>query len=245
MTAPVDSRRRFLMAAGLAGAAPFGTADAETVLTLQKQPVQKPGEKARIGAAEHLMREHGVIRRVLLVYRQSAGRLRSNPANVDPQPIVDAAKLFRAFGEDFHQKEIEETLIFPALRKVGGPAADHVDVLVAQHDRGRSITDYILETAGKGTIGSGDVEPLQRAFIGIDLMFANHTAREDTIVIPAWRAALSGPRLSEIGRKIEEVRRARFGKLGFAEAVAEIGRIEQSMGFADLAEFTVPAPSKI
>ena len=51
---------------------------------------------------------------------------------------------------------LEEPHIFPVVKKAGGAAAAYVDVLKAQHDRGREITDYILAVAGKGAIGTGD-----------------------------------------------------------------------------------------
>ena len=59
------------------------------------------------------MREHGVLRRVLLVYaesaRVSARRRRRSP----PTLLRKAAQLFREFGEDYHEKKLEETYIFP------------------------------------------------------------------------------------------------------------------------------------
>jgi hypothetical protein len=127
-------------------------------------------------------------------------------------------------------------------RKVGGPAAAYVDILITQHQRGREITDYVLAVTAKGAIGTGDAEPLARALDSIELMYANHAAREDTIVFPAWKDALSAHQLDEMGDKFEDIEREQFGKDGFADAVAQIGRIEQALGLADLAQFTAPPP---
>jgi hypothetical protein len=41
------------------------------------------------------MREHGVLRRVLLVYIESVPRLRSDPKSLPPAAIARAARLFR------------------------------------------------------------------------------------------------------------------------------------------------------
>jgi hypothetical protein len=101
--------------------------------------------------------------------------------------------LFRSFGEDYHGKKLEETYIFPALKKAGGPAADYVDILIAQNRRGREITDYVLAVTSKGAIGSGDAEPLANALDNLELMYENHAAREDTIVFPAWNALSATP----------------------------------------------------
>jgi len=150
--------------------------------------------------------------------------------------------LFRSFGEDYHERKLEEALIFPAVRKAGGAAAVYVDVLIAHHNRGREITDYILAVTGKEAIGAGDAEPLARAFDSLDLMYANHAARKDTIVFPAWKNALSERRLDEMGDKFEDIERQQFGRDGFEDAVAQIGHIEQALGFAELAQFTAPPP---
>jgi len=80
------------------------------------------------------MREHGVLRRALLVYSEAAGKLRSNPSAVPLDSLQKVARLFRAFGEDYHERKLEEAYIFPAVKKAGGPAAAYPDILVAQHD---------------------------------------------------------------------------------------------------------------
>jgi hypothetical protein len=59
-----------------------------------------------------------------------------------------------------------------------------VDVLTAQHSRGREITAYILSVTSKGQIGAADGMPLANAFDAFELMYANHTARGGTIVFP-------------------------------------------------------------
>ena len=158
------------------------------------------------------------------------------------EPIVQTAKLFRSFGEDYHEKKLKEAYIFPVVKR--GAAAAYVDVLKAQHDRGREVTDYILTMAGKGSIGTSDVEPLARAFETFVLMYQNHTAREDTIVFPAWKDALSERQLREMGDKFEDIEHRTFGKDGFDDAVAQIGEIEQALGFGDISQFTAPPPPR-
>jgi hemerythrin superfamily protein len=75
-------------------------------------------------------------------------------------------------------------------------------------------------------------------------MYEHHAAREDTIVFPAWKDALSGDQLDEMGEKFEEIERQQFGKDAFEDAVAQIGRIEQALGIADISQFTAPPPLK-
>jgi hemerythrin-like domain-containing protein len=239
-----DAHRRRMLAVGMAGAglllSPLGSVAAPAAEKKKKQ-----AEEKEVGAVEDLMREHGVLRRALLVYIETVPKLRANPSGIDAGALAQTAKLFRSFGEDYHERKLEEAHLFPALRKAGGPAAGYVDVLIAQHNRGRDITDYILAVTGKGTVGSGDAEPLARVFETFVLMYQNHTAREDTIVFPAWKDAVSERQLREMGDKFEDIERQQFGKDGFEDAVKQIGQIEQALGFADLAQFTAPPPPKV
>ncbi|HEY2482680.1 MAG TPA: hypothetical protein VGI30_10855, partial [Caulobacteraceae bacterium] len=46
-----------------------------------------------VSATEDLMREHGVLRRILVVYRAVAPMLRANPAQVDAVALGQAADL--------------------------------------------------------------------------------------------------------------------------------------------------------
>jgi len=186
------------------------------------------------------MREHGVIRRVLVVYRESAARLRTKGASVSPDALQKAAKLIRTFGEDYHEKQLEETHLFPVVKKAGGPAAAQVDTLVAQHQRGREITEYILAVTQK-SVGATSREPLARVLETFARMYEEHAAQEDTVVFPAWKKALSAKQLDEMGDLFEDIEHKAFGKDGFDDAVERIAAIEKDLG-VDLAELMAPPP---
>ncbi len=238
-----DLQRRRMLTAGIAGASLFLSSQSFGPARAAERG-KKRGEEREVGAVEDLMREHGVLRRALLVFIEIVPKLRANPAGVDAGAIAGTAKLFRSFGQDYHEKKLEEAYIFPAVRRAGGPAAGYVDVLITQHNRGREIIDYILSVAGKGVIGTGDAEPLARVLEVFVLMYQNHAAREDTILFPAWKEALSERQLHQMGDKFEDIERQTFGKDGFEDAVKQIAQIEQTLGFADLAQFTAPPPPK-
>src|SRR3954453_1088873 len=221
-----DLQRRRMLTAGIAGAS--------LVLSCQSfKPAgaaergKKRGEEREVGAVEDLMREHGVLRRALLVYIETVPKLRVSPGSLDADAVARTAKLFRSFGEDYHERKLEEAHIFPSVRKADGPAAAYVDVLIAQHNRGREITDYILGVAGKGVIGTGDAEPLARVLETFVLMYQNHAAREDTVLFPAWKEALSERQLHEMGDKFEDIKLRTFGDDGFENAVKQIAQIGQ------------------
>jgi len=200
-----------------------------------------PKDEHGVGAAEDMMREHGVIRRVIVVYREAAARLRSKQGPVAPDALQKAAKVLRTFGEDYHEKQLEEVNVFPALMKGGGKLADMANVLIAQHQRGRELTDYVLAVTQRA-IGAQAAEPLARALESFSRMYEMHAAIEDTIVFPAWKKTMSPKDLDEIGERFEDIERKALGKDAFEGAVDQIAAIEKSLGI-DLAAMTAaPAP---
>jgi hemerythrin-like domain-containing protein len=196
------------------------------------------GKEDDVGAVEDLMREHGVLRRAILVFRACAGRLTVDQI-VDAQALHRTAQLFRTFGEDYHEKKLEEDNIFPQVKKAGGAAAALVDVLLAQHQRGREIISHVLDATNGTTF---DNRAMASALQSFELMYEHHAAREDTILFPAWKKAIGAHEVEEMGDKFEDIEKAQFGGDGFDMAVKQIGEIEQTLGLANLAAFTAPPP---
>jgi hemerythrin-like domain-containing protein len=238
----IDQKRRDLLRdSALLGAAVISTGLLNVADAAQAS--EQKGKEPEVTATEDLMREHGVIRRALLVYSEVVPKLRQNPASVDAAAIRKTAQLFRDFGENYHEKMLEEEHIFPRIRKMGKPALTrYADILVAQHQRGREITDYILAVTNASRIASANAEPLARVFEGFFRMYANHAAREDTIIFPAWKTNFTDKQLDEIGDQFEEIEHKMFGKDGFDDAEEKISGIEKTLGLSDLAQFTPPAP---
>ena len=197
-----------------------------------------------VTATEDLMREHGILRRALLVYSAAAIKLRADASAIAPDALQKTAKLFRTFGEEYHEKRLEEAYIFPAVKKVGGEAATYPDILIAQHNRGREITDYIINVTQGAKLGTVKAEALAQSLEAFVLMYRNHAAREDTIIFPAWKQTLSGKQLDEMNDKFEDIEHEQFGEDGFEDAVKQISAIENSVGLADISQFTAPPPPR-
>jgi hemerythrin-like domain-containing protein len=231
---PLTRRELIAKAATLSTATFFAPA-------LLRAEVKEP----EVTATEDLMREHGVLRRALLVYTEVIPKIRTSAAVLDAAALYRTGTLFRDFGENYHEKMLEEQHIFPIVHKSGGKLAMLTDVLAAQHARGREITDYLLAVTKSGRISKGNAEPLARSLEAFVLMYRNHAAREDTIVFPAWKKHFSDKQLDELSDQFEEIEHKMFGKDGFDDAVEKIGGIETALGFADLSQFTAPPPPKI
>lgn len=236
-----QARREWLVGLSSLGAAAVLIGCKKSASTESEVANEPADEEVEVTATEDLMREHGILRRALLVYQESAMKLRHG-AGIPPEPLQKTAKLFRAFGEEYHEKRLEEVYIFPAVKKVGGAAGGYADVLIAQHQRGREITDFITAaTAGPKGL-TGNVEAFAGALESLARMYEHHAAIEDTIVFPAWKKTINSEGLDEMNEKFEAIEHEQFGEDGFENALKEITEIEQSLGLIDLGQFTAPIP---
>ena len=244
-----ETRRQLLTTLSLAGAGALlvgCTAPQNRTggATNEENKEPGPGESTplEVTATEDLMREHGILRRALLVYQESAVRLKEDPAAVPAEALEKTAQLFRVFGEDYHERRLEEAYIIPVIRK--SPAAGYADVLLAQHARGREITDYLLSVSKEDRISANRVADVVKALESFVRMYEHHAAIEDTVVFPAWKSTLGEQEFDELGAKFEEIETQQFGGDGFDAALKRMEDIETSLGLATLDMFTAPPPPK-
>jgi hemerythrin-like domain-containing protein len=187
-----------------------------------------------VSTNEDLMREHGILKRVLLVYDEIIRRIRSGQ-DFQAQAVTDSATIIRKFIEDYHEK-LEEDHLFPRFRKAG-KLVDLVTVLYAQHQAGRRITDGILSTAG--SLKSADERNLlARNLEAFNRMYAPHEAREDTVLFPALRKVVSSHEYDAMGEQFEKIERTTFGGDGFDIYLDKVTAIEKQLGIYDLSQFT-------
>ncbi|MEJ2721836.1 MAG: hemerythrin domain-containing protein, partial [bacterium] len=215
-----SDRREFLLAAGVYGAAVAASVAVPLrAIAADDEKMDKEAD-AEISAPEDLMREHGVLDRILLVYEEGLRRMRSKE-NVPPDAFHRPAALVRSFVEDYHE-QLEETFIFPRFEK-GNELVELVGVLRRQHAAGRRLTDIVLRNAVKDAFTSEEsrqaVTGACRSFIR---MYRPHAAREDTVLFPALYGLLGGKTVKELGEQFEEQEHRRFGEGGFHKAVEEV-----------------------
>src|SRR5271166_1633990 len=144
-----DDRRRFLAATAALGIGTLGISS-RPVRGEDKPKDDKKGEEEEVGATEDLMREHGVLNRILLIYEEGLRRLRAKE-EVTPDIFHKPATLVRKFVEDYHER-LEEKFIYPEFEKAS-KLVDLVKVLREQHEAGRKVTDVILHSATADRFG--------------------------------------------------------------------------------------------
>lgn len=190
----------------------------------------------KVSPPEDLMREHGVLNRILLIYEDGLCRL-SGCRPFEAEPVRASADIVRRFIEDYHER-LEEQYLFPRFRKLH-QLVDLVDTLEAQHKAGRRLTETVLALATPG----GERERAQcdrlaaamEAFIRV---YRPHEAREDTVLFPALREIVSPHEFDALGETFEDCEHALFGREGFEGVVAQIAELEKRLGIYDLAQFT-------
>src|SRR6266487_3473586 len=135
----VPNRRVFLRSGIIfSGAALAGAA------LLRGGENDKQSKEIEVGPPEDLMREHGVLKRVLLIYGEALRRLYAKQ-DLLPEALADAAGIIRSFVEDYHEK-LEEDFLFPRFEKAN-QLVDLVKVLREQHQAGRRVTDITTRFA--------------------------------------------------------------------------------------------------
>src|SRR5438876_11701960 len=225
------NRRVFLRSGIILGGAALAGAG-------QLPGAEKKGEEKEIevGPPEDLMREHGVLKRVLLIYGEALRRLDAKQ-DFPPDALADAAGIIRSFIEDYHEK-LEEDFLFPRFEKAN-QLVDLVKVLRTQHQAGRRVTDITLRFANLQSL-KNDSERAQliasmQQFIR---MYNPHEAREDTLLFPAFRKIVSPHEFDSLGEDFEKQEDERFGQEGFEKVVDRVAGIEKRLGIYDLAQFT-------
>jgi hemerythrin-like domain-containing protein len=191
-------------------------------------------EEEDVSTNEDLMREHGILKRVLLAYDEIIRRIRVRQ-DFPPQAVIDGATIIRKFIEDYHEK-LEEDHLFPRFRKAG-KLVDLVTILLAQHQAGRRITERVLATAGSMK-SEDDRSRLARDLEVFNRMYAPHEAREDTVLFPALHKIVSPHEYDAMGEQFERIERTTFGGDGFDIYLDKVTVLEKQLGIYDLAQFT-------
>ncbi len=186
-----------------------------------------------VSPAEDLMREHGVLNRIMLLYDYCKEQVAGNKT-FDLAPLHAAAGLIRSFIEDYHEM-LEEKFVFPRLINAN-QMVDQVQILFVQHHAGRSLTEQIIiQTAGTSPV---DPQKLVSLLDTFNRMYRPHEAREDTIIFPALRRIVSRNEYNSLGEDFEKKEHELFGSDGFESVVNKVAGLEKQLGIYDLAGFT-------
>ncbi len=226
-------RREFLKTVGIAGVgmaagsrAAFGAAEA----------VQAAEAQVPVTATEDLMREHGLIERMMTIYQECGDRLSANvevPAGV----FLNTGVVIDEFVQSYHEM-LEEKHIFPLFEKAG-KLTDLMAVLRRQHQVGKELAGRIELHAGKGNLLAPDTKAaLVPICYGYARMYRAHMGREDTLVFTAVRELVTPDEFRRMGEQFDALEDQMLKEHGYEREVGRVADIEKTLGIADLDKFT-------
>ena len=230
----VNERRAFLkkgLAAGAVGLTGFG------LITGCNNEKEEEGEIG-VSPPEDLMREHGVLNRILLIYDNCNKHLLDG-TEFPLESLYNSAQLIRNFIEEYHEM-LEEKHLFPRFEKAG-KLVQLVQVLRAQHAVGRTYTNQIIDlTKNSSLSGNEEADKLATLLESFNYMYRPHEAREDTVLFPALREIVSKNEFYSMGEDFEKLEHKLFGEDGFDTIVDKVAGIEKQLGIYELSKFTRP-----
>jgi hemerythrin-like domain-containing protein len=237
MAAQIESgKRNLLKMAAIAGATFAGGLIVPSALAAKSK--RKDSEKEKEGEVtppEDLMREHGVLDRLLLVYEAGLRKFALNE-DFDPAIITTTAETVRDFIENYHEKS-EEEAVFPRFKKAR-KMVPLVDTLLTQHQAGRRVTQAILQSAPGSRKDGDDRKRLVASIQSFITMYRPHAAREDTELFPLLRSVVSAHEYDAMAEDFEKKEHQLFGEDGFEMMVKRVAGLEQQIGINDLSQFT-------
>jgi hemerythrin-like domain-containing protein len=227
--APKESRRNFLvksgMLIGIAGL--FGPAGCT-----RPEPEAKAWE---VAPTEDLMREHGVLQRLMLIYDEIGNRLKQGQEF--PLPVLgDANELIRRFMQEYHELN-EQFHVFNRFSNAG-KFVELVAVLYQQHLAGRRLIDKVQSMSTADHLQNPAERLKVAAYLHLfNQTYRHHAAWEDTVLFPAFRSVISPKDFAALGVTFAKEEQKRFGPNGFEKIVAQVADLEKKLSIYDLQQF--------
>lgn len=181
-------------------------------------------------AVEDLMREHGLLNRILIIYDEIIRRHKTNEY-IDNEIVLTSAYIIRTFVEDYHEK-MEEDYVFPVFIEKN-VFVDLINELRNQHELGRKLTDEIINQS-LTVIKVDNAEKIVKSMLLFNQMYRIHEAREDTIVFPEFKKLITKKYYEELGEKFEHTEEQIFGEDGFEKNLKIVELIEKKLNIFDI-----------
>ncbi|MBO9703302.1 MAG: hemerythrin domain-containing protein [Sporocytophaga sp.] len=227
--------RRTFLSTGILFMTATGIGGGSFLTGCENKEEKEEKEEKEVSPPEDLMQEHGILKRILLIYDACQMHL-MNKKTFPMEAISSSADIIRTFIEDYHEKQ-EEDYIFPRFRKAN-KLTDLVQVLLEQHNAGRKVTDEILQISKATNRREKENQRLIELLSMFNTMYNPHEAREDTVLFPAFRKIVSQHEYDSLGEEFEKNEHKKFGEDGFTSMVDKVASIEKQLGIYELSQFT-------
>ena len=223
-----ESRRTFLVKGGMLIAA----ASLSGVACWRGPAKEGPA----IPPTEDLLLEHGVLRRIMLIYDDLVRRLNQGE-DIPGHVLTEANDIIRRFGQDYHERH-EERYVFNRFSKAG-KMVKLVAILSQQHLAGRKLLDKIKTQGSPDNLKKLLERPrIAELLISFNQLYRHHAAWEDTVLFPAFRAVTTPQDFAAVGETFAQEEDKLFGRDGNDKVVEQVAGLEKVLGIHDLQQYT-------
>jgi len=191
-------------------------------------------EEFEVPLTEDLMREHGILNRILLIYEEVIYRIDHNQ-DFPADALLKAVDIIKTFIEEHHE-HMEERYLFPLFEHNNQEVA-LVKTLKIQHTKGREITDTVQQLLSNPLTLEAK-QAIRNSLKNFITMYRPHEAREDTVIFPKIREFLSDEEFDELGETFELLEHELLGENGFENIVQTVEDIEKALDIYVLEQFT-------
>ncbi|HTX43915.1 MAG TPA: hemerythrin domain-containing protein, partial [Methanocella sp.] len=195
------------------------------------QPLKARGEELEekeSSPMEDLMKEHGAIERILLIYQRMIEKAITGQ-EVDVSVINRASKMVDEYVSKHHEQD-EEKYVFPKFREANY-IVDLVDTLEHQHNVSRRLNQQVMELSAKGAEITQDEAVRLLDLCGMFInMYLPHISRENTIVFPTFFDIVSPEYVEDMKEKMEDREEKILGETGFRGFVGRVAALEKEVG---------------
>lgn len=182
--------------------------------------------QSHVSVGEEIMREHGVLERIMLIYEQIMERLIDD--DFQHKILGRAARLVDEFIHDYHE-EMEERRVFPVFVK-DGKHIELVKRLRAQHDTAQAITQELLGMSKlielENTSTANRLIDLIDGFTGI---YRPHSAWEATVLMPELQEMIGDEAYMAMGDEFQAEAQDLFGEDAFHQILGRVEQMEQEL----------------
>lgn len=192
-------------------------------------------EDFEIPLTEDLMREHGLLNRILLIYEEIIKKI-DNDTDFSIITLNNAVNIIKSFIEDYHEK-LEEDYIFPLFEK-NKKEIKLIKTLRTQHNKGRDITAQLQKLTMKASLDQKTKNVIKKLLQKFIRMYRPHEAREDTILFPQIRSLISEQEFKNLSEIFEDREHELFGENGFETMIKKVENIEKDLTIYQLEQFT-------
>lgn len=192
-------------------------------------------EEFHIPLTEDLMRGHGILNRILLIFEEIIKRI-THYHDFPIAALQESVHIIQSFIQNHHER-FEEDYIFPLFEK----HKQHLELIATfkeQHMKGRHISTQLEKLAEEKELSHVSKSMLKHLLQECITMYRHHEVHEDTEIFPALRLLMTEKEFEKLGELFKTIEEQLFDKHGFTQISKKLQSIEKELNIYELKQFT-------